>query len=139
MNLKDKKTGKWGIGRAIGNKQYPGTGEDFYYQVFADFIPANEWETITFTGGYHTTTLYINGNKIAAARQKQFVCPLKTIGSNSGHLSANVLLDDIKVFSRILDEGEIKTAGLKTGLTISASDDPVTSVRLPKNGMKETR
>jgi hexosaminidase len=109
MNLKDKKTGKSGIGigRAVGNKQYPGKGNDFYYEVFNTSVPLNEWTQVAFTGGYRGTTLYINGNKIGTIG-KQFVCPLKTIGSNNGQISAEVLLDDIKVFSRILNEEEIK-------------------------------
>lgn len=109
MNFKDKKNGRsgFGIARTVGYKEYAGDDNDNFYHVFNTNIPVNEWANITLTGGYRTTTLYINGAEIETFK-KQFVCPLKTIGSNSGHLSANVLLNNLKVFSRILNKEEVK-------------------------------
>ena len=117
MNFKDKKTGKsgFGIARTVGYKEYAGNDNDTYYHVFDTTIPVNEWANITLTGGYRTTTLYINGVEIETLK-KQFVCPLKTIGSNSGHLSANVLLSNLKVFSRILNKEEVKIFFEKSSL-----------------------
>lgn len=116
MNFKDKNSGKsgFGIARTIGYKEYAGNGEDFYYQVFKSVIPVNEQTQITLTGGHKSITLYINGNETETF-EKQFVCPLKTIGSNSDHVSANVLLDNLKVFSRILTSEEIRTLFLNSG------------------------
>lgn len=109
LNFKDKKSGKAGLGiaRTVGYKDYAGEDEDFYYHVFNSVIPSNKWTQITLTGGHNVTTLYVNGNE-AETIEKQFVCPLTTIGANSGHLSANALLDDLKVFSRMLNNEEIK-------------------------------
>ncbi|MES2109063.1 MAG: family 20 glycosylhydrolase [Bacteroidota bacterium] len=115
MNFKDKKSGRSGLGiaRTIGYKEYAGNNDD-YYHVFNTVIPANEWTRITLTGDHNSTTLYINGNETEIIK-KQFVCPLKTIGSNSNHLSANVLLDNLMVFSRILNKEEVKVLFVKSG------------------------
>lgn len=109
LNFRDKKSGKAGLGiaRTVGYKEYAGDDEAFYYQVFDSDIPVNKWTQITLTGGHNVTTLYVNGNKTETT-EKQFVCPLKTIGASSNHLSANALLDNLKVFSRILNKEEIK-------------------------------
>jgi hexosaminidase len=117
MNFKDKKSGRYGLGiaRTIGYKEYAGNDDDFYYQVFNTVIPVNEWTQITLTGGHNKTTLYVNGSEIETVK-KQFVCPLKTLGSNSNHLSANVLLDNLKVFGRILNEEEVKALSARSGL-----------------------
>lgn len=119
MNFKDKKSGRsgFGIARTIGYKEYAGNDNDFYYQVFNTVIPVNEWTQITLTGGHNTTTLYVNGSEIETIK-KQFVCPLKTIGSNSNHLSANALLDNLKVFSRILNKEEVKALFTRSGLLL---------------------
>ncbi|MFC0513708.1 family 20 glycosylhydrolase [Mucilaginibacter angelicae] len=115
LNLKDKKSQKTGIGiaRTVGYKEYAGDGEDFYCQIFNSSAPANKWTQITLTGGHNSCTLYINGNETDTV-EKQFVCPLKTIGSNSGHLSASVLLANLKVFSRILNKEEIRALFLNS-------------------------
>lgn len=109
LSLKDKKSGKsgFGIARAVGYNEYAGDDGDFYRQIFNTVVPTDKWTQITLTGGHNSCTLYINGSEVQAV-EKQFVCPLKTIGSNTGHLSASVLLANLKVFSRILSEDEIK-------------------------------
>ncbi len=115
LNLKDKKSGKsgFGIARTVGYKEYAGDGEDFYRQVFNSVIPANKWTQITLTGGHNSCTLYINGSETESV-EKQFVCPLKTIGSNSGHLSASAMLTNLKVFSRVLSKEEIRVLFLNS-------------------------
>jgi len=115
LNLKDKKSGKTGLGiaRTVGYKEYAGDGEDFYYQVFNGIVPLNKWTQITLTGGHNSCALYINGVETQSVK-KQFVCPLKTIGSNSGHLSASALLANLKIFSRILNKEEIKALFLNS-------------------------
>jgi len=117
MNFKDKKSGRSGLGiaRTIGYKEYAGNdNDDFYHHVFNTVIPANEWTQVTLAGDHNSTTLYINGNETEIIK-KQFVCPLKTIGSNSNHLSANALLDNLVVFSWILNKEEIKALSAKPG------------------------
>lgn len=119
MNLKDRKTGRAGIGiaRTVGYHEYAGDDEDFYYQVFNTVAPVNKWVQITLTASHNSITLYVNGNE-AETVEKQFVCPLKTIGSNSGHLSAPALLDNLKVFSRILTKEEIRKLLLNSNLFV---------------------
>jgi len=108
LNLKDKKSGKTGLGiaRTVGYKEYAGEGEDFYRQIFNSIVPVNKWTQITLTGGHNTCTLYINGKETESV-EKQFICPLKTIGSSNVHLSASAFLTNIKVFGRILKKDEI--------------------------------
>lgn len=120
LNLKDRKSGKsgFGIARTVGYKEYAGDDEDFYRQIFNTAVPTDKWTQLTLTGGHNSCTLYVNGNPTQAV-EKQFVCPLKTIGSNTGHLSASVLLANLKVFSRILNEDEIKELSLNSAPFIS--------------------
>ncbi|MDO3627520.1 family 20 glycosylhydrolase [Mucilaginibacter sp. BT774] len=115
LNLRDKKSSNagFGIARTVGYKEYAGDDGDFYYQIFNRVIPVNKWTQVTLTGGHNSCTLYINGSEIQSV-EKQFVCPLKTIGSNSGHLSASVLLANLKVYSRVLNKEEIKALSLNS-------------------------
>lgn len=119
LNLKDKKSGKAGLGiaRTVGYKEYAGEGEDFYRQVFNSIVPVNKWTQVILTGGHNTCTLYINGKETESV-EKQFICPLKTIGSSSGYLSAPAFLTSIKVFSRILEKNEIIALYLNSKLLI---------------------
>ncbi|GGA99841.1 family 20 glycosylhydrolase [Mucilaginibacter rubeus] len=119
LNLKDKKSGKTGLGiaRTVGYKEYAGEGEDFYRQVFTGIVPVNKWTQITLTGWHNTCTLYIDGKETESV-EKQFVCPLKTIGSSCGHLSASSFLTNIKVFGRILNRDEIMALYLNAKLLI---------------------
>jgi len=80
----------------------------------ADVVPVNKWTQITLTGEHNSCTLFIDGNATDSV-EKQFICPLKTIGSNSGHFSASALLSDLKVYSLILSKEEIKALFLNSG------------------------
>lgn len=124
LNLKNQKSGKAGMGiaRTVGYHQYAGQDEEFYRQIFSGEVPANKWTQITIVGGHNYCSLYINGVETDSV-EKQFVCPLKTIGSDTGHLSASVLLTNLKVYSRILSKEEINALLLQSNaLKTSASD-----------------
>ena len=110
-NADGKQRIKANVGNGTGDGWLDGTEK-------ADIDPATPgWKYITLTLTKGKAVLYINAEEVAANNLSQiswYGCDIMSIGSGAprftewGHLSDNSLIDDLRIYNRVLTVAEIK-------------------------------